>query len=128
MQLKRWITGLVFCFNLSISQAQDSLQQSQSKKIEIQLEGMIAFSLGNDFYSMNVGGPALFLQLNKKIKIGIAAMPSLYILEGKLGARLGVSPRIDVKNWVFIAPFFHREQNNQWISSFGIGYKFHSKK
>jgi len=128
MQIKNWMIGLAWCACLNSAQAQDSLRQDQPKKLAFQLEGMLAVSVGNNFYSMNVGGPALFLQLNKNVKIGIAAMPSLYILEGKLGARLGVGPRIDIKNWVIIAPFFHREQNDQWIGSFGFGYKFHAKK
>lgn len=77
---------------------------------------------------MNVGGPSLFLVLNKNWKIGIGALPSIYYLEGKLGARLGVSPRIDYKNFVIMAPFFHRDKTDEWIWSLGLGYKFHRKK
>jgi len=60
-------------------------------------------------------------------KIGFGALPSLYSLEGKLGARLGVSPRIDYKNFVLIAPFFHRDTADEWTGSIGFGYKFHRK-
>jgi hypothetical protein len=72
--------------------------------------------------------PSLFLVLNKDLKIGVGALPSIYLLESRLGARLGVSPRIDYKNIVFIAPFFYRDKTDKWIWSVGLGYKFHKKK
>lgn len=85
-------------------------------------------SFGKDFYAVNVGGPGLFLVLNEDLKIGVGALPSLYQHEGRLGARLGVSPRIDFKNLVLIAPFFHKDTSDTWIWSVGFGYKFHRKK
>jgi hypothetical protein len=88
---------------------------------------MLGISLGKEFYSINAGGPALFLNLTPDLKIGLGAFPSLYLLNNKLGARLGVSPRIDYKNLVFIAPFFDHEVSNTWTSSVGFGYKFHKK-
>jgi hypothetical protein len=100
----------------------------EKKDFAISLEGMLGFSFGQDFYSMNVGGPALFLNLNPDLKVGLGAFPSLYVLNGNLGARLGVSPRIDYKNLVFFAPFFHKESSDTWIGSVGFGYKFHKKQ
>lgn len=94
---------------------------------DLALEGMAATSIGKDFYAFNVGGPSLLLRLTKDLKVGVGAFPSFYILEGKSGARLGVSPRVDYKNLVFIAPFFHRDTADEWIWSVGLGYKFHKK-
>lgn len=108
------------------AKSQDSTVTKPSG-LDIGLEGMIGFSVGEDFYSLNVGGPSLFLNLNKHWKIGVGALPSLYLLNGKLGARLGVSPRIDHKNLVLIAPFFHKDSSGEWIWSLGLGYKFHKK-
>ena len=96
-------------------------------KIDIGLEGMLGLSVGKNFYSVNVGGPALFLVLNKDWRIGVGALPSLYLLNGKLGARLGVAPRVDYKHLVIFAPFFHRDKTEEWIWSVGVGFKFHKK-
>jgi hypothetical protein len=95
--------------------------------VKLSLEGMIGFSVGQNFYSLNVGGPSLFLHINKNLKIGIGALPSIFLYNDKLGARLGVSPRVDYKNIVLIAPFFHRDVTGEWIPSVGLGYKFHKK-
>jgi hypothetical protein len=54
-------------------------------------------------------------------------LPSIFLYNDKLGARLGVSPRVDYKNIVLIAPFFHRDVTGEWIPSVGLGYKFHKK-
>ena len=119
---------LLFQFICVEAQSQDSTSNRKASKFDVGLEGMIGVSFGKDFYSMNVGGPSLFLHLNKDWKIGIGALPSLYLLKGKLGARLGVAPRIDYRNWVLFAPFFHRDIADEWIWSVGFGYKFHLKK
>ena len=37
--------------------------------VKLSLEGMIGFSVGQNFYSLNVGGPSLFLHINKNLKI-----------------------------------------------------------
>ncbi|GMQ30960.1 hypothetical protein [Algoriphagus confluentis] len=119
--------GFFFLTSL-VAQGQDTTSNQSHSKFDIGLEGMIGVSFGRDFYSMNVGGPSLFLILGKDLKLGVGALPSLYLLEGKLGARLGVAPRIDYKNMVFFAPFFHRDKTEEWIASVGFGYKFHRKK
>lgn len=122
-------TSLLLLFLISSTvKSQDTTTIKQPPKWDVGLEGMIGISVGKDFYSMNVGGPSLFLVLNKDWKIGIGALPSIYLLNGKLGARLGVSPRIDYKNLVLFAPFFHRDSADEWIWSVGLGYKFHKKK
>jgi hypothetical protein len=119
---------VLLMFTSLFVKGQDTTSIENPAKFNIGLEGMIGVSFGNDFYSVNVGGPGLFLVFNKDLKIGVGALPSLYLLEGKLGARLGVAPRIDYKNLVLFAPFFHRDTVDEWIWSVGIGYKFHQKK
>lgn len=112
----------------STSLGQDPAKVKSNTSFEVGLDGMLGVSVGSQFYSMNVGGPSLFLNISRNLKIGIGALPSLYLLENKLGARLGVAPRIDYKNVVLFAPFFHRDKTETWIWSVGIGYKFHKKK
>lgn len=128
MSTKRTILlGMAF-FLSTLAYSQEKVSEKENTKFDVGLEGMLGVSFGKNFYSINVGGPALFLVLNKDWKIGVGALPSLYLHEGKLGARLGVSPRIDYKNFVLIAPFFHRDTADEWIWSVGFGYKFHRKK
>lgn len=125
MKKKLQLTVVVAFSLLFAAKAQEA--SHEKTKSEISLEGMVGVSFGNNFYALNVGGPALFLVLNPDLKIGIGALPSIYLLNGKAGARLGVSPRIDYKNLVFIAPFYHRDTTGEWIWSVGMGYKFHKK-
>lgn len=126
VKILSYLASLIFIALASTSNGQT--QMAESPKTPIGIEGMLGFSMGNNFYSVNVGGPALFLVLNDDWKIGVGALPSIYSLNGKLGARLGVAPRIDHKNLVFFAPFFHRDRTDEWIWSVGFGYKFHRKK
>lgn len=107
--------------------AQDSPIEEKQPRWDVGLEGMLGVAAGKDFYAFNVGGPMLLLRLTKDLRIGVGGLPSFYIKEGKTGAKLGVSPRIDYKNFVLIAPFFHFESNDQWIGSIGLGYKFHKR-
>lgn len=122
----------LFCFLLCLSvlevKSQDSTSTTNPSKFDFALEGMVGMSIGKNFFSWNVGGPGFYLVVNKNFKVGVGALPSLFLLNGKLGARLAVAPRIDYKNYVFVAPFFHRDVTGEWISSIGLGYKFHKKK
>lgn len=92
--------GVVFLL-FNTAKSQDT--SVTSLKWEAGFEGMLAFSVGNNFYAFNVGGPAFQYVFNKNLKVGVGAFPSFYVLDGKTGARLGVSPRIDYKNLVFIS-------------------------
>lgn len=97
------ILVIFFSFNLFAQTEQDS----PDKKVTLKLEGMIGASFGRNFYAFNVGGPSFGLRINSNLKVGVGAVPSFYIRNGKSGGKLGVSPRIDYKNFVLIAPFFH---------------------
>lgn len=128
MNFKKLSTILFLLILISFTaKSQDTTTVKQPSKWDVGLEGMLGVSFGNDFYAVNVGGPSLFLVLNQDLKIGVGALPSFYLFEGKWGARLGVGPRIDYKNLAFFAPFFHRDTTDEWIWSVGFGYKFHRR-
>ena len=126
----KFLFSLIFLMLFSFSNAafsQEKNPKETNPKWDIGLEGMFGMAVGKDFYAFNVGGPSLLLRLNNDLKVGFGALPSFYIKEGKTGAKLGVSPRIDYKNLVLIAPFFHFDDPSSWTWSVGIGYKFHRK-
>jgi hypothetical protein len=128
MNFKKTIPfGLTFLISTLIY-AQEQEKKEENSKWDVGLEGMLGFAAGKDFYAFNVGGPSLMLRLNNDCKIGVSALPSFYIKEGKTGAKLGVSPRIDYKNFALIAPFFQFDSTNKWVWSIGLGYKFHRRK
>lgn len=102
-------------------------EEKQPSKVDFALEGMAGVAFGKNFTSFNVGGPSLMLNINQKVKVGFGALPSFYIRDGKTGAKLGVAPRLDIKNWAFFVPFYHFDTTDEWLWSFGVGYKFHRK-
>lgn len=92
--MKLSIILLLFILGLGI---EESVGQTVSlsggkKNHAISLEGMLGFSIGKDFYSMNVGGPALLINLNSDLRIGLGAFPSLYI-EWKSWGSVGGIPQ-----------------------------------
>lgn len=124
----------VLCFFLVLNlytqklRAQSEPQSpDQKSNWNVGMEGMLGASVGKNFYSFNVGGPSLHLRLTKDLKIGVGALPSFYVRDGKTGAKLGVAPRLDYKSWVLIVPFFHFDKTEVWVASAGLGYKFHKK-
>ncbi|MBL7842600.1 MAG: hypothetical protein JNK44_01965 [Cyclobacteriaceae bacterium] len=119
---------LVLIFNIEKLLAQtDQALPDQKSNWNVGMEGMLGASVGKNFYSFNVGGPSLHLRLTKDLKIGVGALPSFYVRDGKTGAKLGVAPRLDYKSWVLIVPFFHFDKTEVWVASAGLGYKFHKK-
>ncbi|KHJ36488.1 hypothetical protein PBAC_33480 [Pedobacter glucosidilyticus] len=128
MNFKRTIIlGIAFLIStLTYAQEQEK-KIEENPKWDIGLEGMLGFAVGKDFYAFNVGGPSLMLRLNNNWKLGVGALPSFYIKNGKTGAKLGVAPRIDYKNFALIAPFFHFDSTDEWVWSIGLGYRFHRK-
>lgn len=106
--------------------AQENSSNSKPQ-IKLSIDGMIGASFGKNFYTINIGGPALFLNMNKDLKFGFGMLPSLYSENGKFGTRLGMSPRVDYKNIVFMIPFFPGQPFGKWVGSVGMGYKFQKK-
>lgn len=103
-------------------------KEKENSKVEIGLEGMLGMTFAENFFSVNVGGPNLLLRINSDFKFGVGAYPSFFVRDSKSGARLAVGPRIDFKNFVLFSSFFHFDRTDEWLGSFGIGYKFHGKK
>lgn len=95
--------------------------------VDFALEGMAGVAFGKNITSFNVGGPSLMLAVNRNFKVGFGALPSFYIKDGKTGAKLGVAPRMDYRQWALFAPFYHFEGTDEWVWSIGVGYKFHRK-
>ncbi|WP_246535463.1 hypothetical protein [Litoribacter ruber] len=125
--VKFLLLALLLISSQSFVLGQEPAPQETSGKsmVDFGLEGMLGVSVGPDFYAVNVGGPSLFLNINPDWKVGVGALPSLYVYEGKLGARLGVAPRVDYRKLAFFVPFFHMDSQDQWVWSVGMGYKFH---
>ncbi|NBT16488.1 MAG: hypothetical protein EBS95_09125 [Chitinophagia bacterium] len=123
---------IFYCFLLGLLFSTTGFAQEknneQQPKMKLSFEGMIGASFGKNFYTINLGGPTLMLGVSKDMKIGIGAVPSLYAEGGKLGTRLGYTPRVDYKNIVFMTPFFPVQPFGKWVGSVGIGYKFQKAK
>jgi hypothetical protein len=128
MNLKTLVLFGIFFTSTFYAYSQTTVESNGNPKWDVGLEGMMGVAVGKDFYAFNVGGPTLMLRLNNDWKIGVGALPSFYIKEGKTGAKLGVSPRIDFRNFALIAPFFHFESTHKWVWTVGLGYKFHPIK
>jgi len=106
------------------NQAETTAVPTETKtKIDLTLEGMIGVSLGDGIVGINVGGPSLKLKINQ-IKIGVGAFPSLIIMDEKAVPRLAVSPILEYKKWMLIAPYYGYNSKDNIIWTFGMGYKF----
>ncbi|WP_346317906.1 hypothetical protein [Chitinophaga sp. YIM B06452] len=88
------------------------------------LEGAAAVTVGNNIVSVNVGGPCLRLRLTPKWAVGVAAVPSLFIFNGKAEPKLGLTPRLDYGKWQLQTPGFYMAKTDKWAWTFGLGYKF----
>ncbi|EOZ96569.1 hypothetical protein A33Q_2339 [Indibacter alkaliphilus LW1] len=119
--------SLLMLFTILLISNVNAQEEEKYSKVDFALEGMAGIAFGKNFTSFNVGGPSLLLNVNQKVKIGFGALPSFYIRDGKTGAKLGVAPRLDIKNWVFFVPFYHFDTTDEWLWSVGVGYKFHKK-
>lgn len=105
-----------------------SCAHAQEKKTAVYLDGMLGATVGPGFVTLNIGGPSLSLVLNQDFKVGVGALPSLYIEDGKITPKLGIGPRVDLKKVSIIAPFFPAQPTGKWAGSLGLAYKFGRKK
>jgi hypothetical protein len=105
---------------LSIAGMGQEKNNEKPSKVKISLEGMIGASFGKNFYTVNLGGPTLMLSVGKDWKLGVGAVPSLYAEGGKFGTRLGVTPRVDYKNLVFMTPFFQCSHLGNGLDPLGL--------
>jgi hypothetical protein len=107
---------------LCFSQAKE--EPKLTKRIDVGLEGMIGISFNSNTIGINVGGPSLKFRYNKNVKVGVGAFPSLVIQDSKAFPRLGVSPILEYKKWLFIVPYYGYDSYNKTIWTYGLGYKF----
>ena len=110
------------------SLASFSSAHAQETKAAVYLDGMLGVTVGPGFVSLNIGGPSLSLVLNQDFKVGVGALPSIYIEDGKATPKLGIGPRVDLKKVSIIAPFFPAQSTGKWAGSLGLAYKFGRKK
>jgi hypothetical protein len=111
---------------LSIAvKAQEIAAPKPEKKIVMELDGMLAISVGSNTIGINVGGPSLKFKINKNFRIGAGAFPSLVIIDNKAFPKLGVSPSIEYKHWMVIAPYYGYDAKDKMIWTFGLGYRFY---
>lgn len=104
---------------------QNKTEPTSAKSFDVGLEGMIGFSFNDKTIGVNVGGPSFKLRCSKNFKIGVGALPSLIILDKKAYPRLGVSPLIEYKKWVFIAPYYGYDTSDKMIWTVGLAYRFY---
>ena len=119
----RTIVSIGLLFFLTGISAQEIQQVKPESRIEGGFDGMIAVSYGSKTLGINVGGPSLKYKFNKDFKIGVGAVPSLIVLDNKAMPRLAVSPIIEYKGWMLIAPYYGYDAKNKQIWTFGIGYR-----
>ena len=114
------LCGAALCTAASFSQ---TVPEAPKEKINLALDGMIGLSYGKEVFGINVGGPSLKLTLGQ-FKLGFGAFPSLIIMDEKALPRLAVSPIIEYKKWMLIAPYYGYNAEDQILWTFGLGYKF----
>ncbi len=107
----------------AIALGQPEATAQVQKKVEWSLDGMLGVSYGSGTLGINVGGPGLKLRVNR-FKIGVGAFPSLIITGDKAMPRLAVSPIIEYRNLMLIAPYYGYDSENEQIWTFGLGYRF----
>lgn len=103
--------------------APETPKTPDKKQVEFGLDGMLGISYGSETLGINVGGPSLKFRVNK-FKIGVGAFPSLIVVDEKAMPRLAVSPIIEYKNVMLIAPYYGYDSDDVQIWTFGLGYWF----
>jgi len=108
------------CVSAQTKTAEDNKPQ---KQVEWGIDGMLGISYGSETLGINVGGPSLKFHINK-FKIGVGAFPSLIVADEKAMPRLAVSPIIEYRNIMLIAPYYGYDSKDRQIWTFGAGYRF----
>jgi len=67
--------------------------KAQESKTAAFLDGTLGVTVGDGFYTINIGGPSFSLVLDNGMKIGVGALPSLHFEGGKVTPKLGLGPR-----------------------------------
>lgn len=119
------LSALILFYSAALmAQRTDSLPAKKKKPFRIGLEGMAGVSFGNNVVAFNIGGPHLKLNIAPRWSIGVGALPSLMIINGKAEPRLGLAPRVDYRNLVLLVPGYYMTKTEKWLWTVGLGYKF----
>lgn len=118
---KAVLLGALLTASVAFSQTPEPAKEE--KKVDLGLDGMAGISVGKKTVGINVGGPSLKFRINK-FKIGVAAMPSLFIRDDRAVPRLAVGPVAEYGHWMLIAPYYGYDNDDRQIWTFGAGYKF----
>ena len=105
------------------SRDKENEEQEKLNLFTFEMHGMIGLSAGDRFYTMNVGGPSLMLNITPDLGVGLGAFPSFFMDDGEPGGKLGISPRVDYKRFVFFTPLFIFDHSGRKVWTFGMGYK-----
>ncbi|MBY0487523.1 MAG: hypothetical protein K2P85_10105 [Flavobacteriaceae bacterium] len=125
LDFKKVFILFILCLSskLCFSQTKEE-EPNATKKIDWAIDGMLGLSFNEKALGINVGGPSLKFKWKSNLKIGVGAFPSLLIMDKKAAPRLAVSPIIEYKKWMFIAPYYGYDNSNSIIWTYGLGYKF----
>ena len=124
LDLKKLFFLFIFCSSTTYCFAQSKEEAKANKKIEWSIEGMIGLSFNGRALGINVGGPSLKIKWKNNLKVGFGAVPSLLVMDNRAVPRLAVSPIIEYKKLIFIAPYYGYDSSNRIIWTYGLGYKF----
>lgn len=123
----------VFAIFLFFTTSNINAQSASEGSFEAGFKGMAAISFTSQTVAINIGGPHLDYRINENLAVGVGAFPSLFFsaLPSLVGdgprnifePKLGLSPRIDFKNIVLIAPVYHFSSPDRWLWTFGVGIK-----
>jgi len=129
--MKKIITIIIVLLSINISQT--NAQTASDGSFEAGFKGMAAISFTSRTVAVNIGGPHLDYRINEDLAIGVGAFPTLFFSShpmfvgetgrNKFEPKLGLSPRVDFKNIVLIAPVYHFSSPEAWLWTFGIGIK-----
>lgn len=122
-QIRKCVVLLGLLLAQYIATSQTTETPKKEKEVDLGIDGMLGISVGEKTVGINVGGPSLKLRINK-FKIGVGAFPSLFIRDDKAVPRLAVSPIVEYRKWMLIAPYYGYDTEDKQIWTFGIGYKF----
>jgi len=128
MNIKRIFATILFGLSTSVAWTQTaettaSEKPKEQKKIEYGLDGMLGVSIGEKTIGINAGGPSLKVRI-KNFKIGVGAMPSLFIRDDRAVPRLAVGPIVEYGHWMAVVPYYGYDNHDKQIWTFGLGYKF----
>lgn len=63
-------------FFISVHAMSQSVDSNKKSKHDFGFEGMIGASVGNNFFTLNIGGPFLRLRISEDLRVGIGGIPS----------------------------------------------------